>query len=640
MLRADWPSSCFAVPDRVNLLFLASLEPLLKASRPALNHSISGALLCPALLALLGFHGTVVTAQQPKQQETHQQDQKLRELIDQVWDFELTESPLLATDVGDPRGQDRLADDSMAAIERRAEARQQFLDRISEISVESLSPMSQIDHELVRRRLESQLADYRFKTHLMPINNREGFHISFPELPRLMNPKTKEDFKNYVARLNDFPRFTDEQIELLRGGIAAGLIQPAVIMRDSVAQAQSHVVEDADNSLLLQNVSAETREALGEESWNEIAAEIRGAVKTSVIPAYEKFARFLAEEYLPACRGPVGASAMPGGREFYRDRIRRFTTLDLTPEELHETGLRENARIRAEMEAIRQTVGFEGDLPAFLQHLRTDPKFYATTPEQLLKEVALILKTADGRLPELFGRLPRIPYGIREIPAYVAPQTTSAYYWPPATDGSRAGFYYVNTYNLSSRPLYQLEALSLHEAVPGHHLQLALQAELTELHPISRQSDFTAFIEGWALYSERLGKEIGFYKDPYQEFGRLSMEAWRASRLVVDTGIHWMGWSREQAIAYMKENTALSEHNIIAEVDRYIGWPGQALAYKTGELAIRRIRDQAEQQLGDRFDVRAFHDRVLEAGSIPIPLLEERVQAWIDGQLASEDGSE
>ncbi len=407
--------------------------------------------------------------------------------------------------------------------------------------------MSQIDHELVRRRLEAQLADYRFKTHLMPINNREGFHISFPGLPRLMNPKTKEDFKNYVARLNDFPRFTDEQIELLRGGIAAGLIQPAMIMRDSVAQAQSHVVEDADNSLLLQNISAETREALGEESWNEIAAEIRGAVKTSVIPAYEKFARFLAEEYLPACRGPVGASAMPGGREFYRDRIRRFTTLDLTPEELHETGLRENARIRAEMEAIRQSVGFEGDLPAFLQHLRTDPKFYATTPEQLLKEVALILKTADGRLPELFGRLPRIPYGIREIPAYVAPQTTSAYYWPPATDGSRAGFYYVNTYNLSSRPLYQLEALSLHEAVPGHHLQLALQAELTELHPISRQSDFTAFIEGWALYSERLGKEIGFYKDPYQEFGRLSMEAWRASRLVVDTGIHWMGWSREQA---------------------------------------------------------------------------------------------
>ncbi len=587
-------------------------------------------LLCPALLTLFAIFTSVLSAQEP-----NDEDRKLRGLLDQVWEFELTESPLLATNVGDARGQDRLADDSLAAITRRAETRQRFLNQLAEIRIDSLSPMSRIDHELVRLRLDGQTADYRFHTHLMPINNREGFHISFPELPRVMNPKSKTDFKNYVARLNDFGRYTDQQIELLRGGIEAGLVQPAIIMRDSVAQAQSHVVQDANESLLLQNIPEETREAMGEAAWNEIADEIRSAVETSVVPAYDKFAKFLREEYLPACRGPVGAAAMPEGRAFYRDRIKRFTTIDVTPEDLHETGLNENSRIRAEMEAIRASVGFEGDLPAFLQHLRTDPKFYATTPEQLLKEVALILKTADGRLPELFGRLPRIPYGIREIPAYVAPQTTSAYYWPPATDGSRAGFYYVNTYNLSSRPLYQLEALSLHEAVPGHHLQLALQAELTELHPISRESDFTAFIEGWALYSERLGKEIGFYKDPYQEFGRLSMEAWRASRLVVDTGIHWMGWSREQAIQYMTENTALSEHNIVAEVDRYIGWPGQALAYKTGELAIRRIRAEAEERLGDRFDVRAFHDRVLEAGSIPLPLLEDRVNEWIEQQLAS-----
>ncbi|MDG2224146.1 MAG: DUF885 domain-containing protein, partial [Rubripirellula sp.] len=295
------------------------------------------------------------------------------------------------------------------------------------------------------------------------------------------------------------------------------------------------------------------------------------------------------------------------------------------------TGIRENARIRGEMEAIRESVGFEGDLSAFLKYLRTDPKFYPKTADELLKEVAVILKKADGRLPELFGRLPRIPYGIREIPAYIAPQTTSAYYWPPATDGSRAGFYYINTYNLSSRPLYQLESLSMHEAVPGHHLQLALQAELTDLHPMSRESNFTAFIEGWALYSERLGKEIGFYKDPYQDFGRLSMEAWRASRLVVDTGIHWMGWSREKAIEYMKNNTALSEHNCVAEIDRYIGWPGQSLAYKTGELAISRMRREAEQRLGERFDIRAFHDKVLEAGSIPLPLLQSRVEEWIAG---------
>jgi uncharacterized protein (DUF885 family) len=557
-------------------------------------------------------------------------DQPLVQLLDEVWDFELTESPLLATNVGDPRGQDRLADDSPEALERRRARREQYWQRLLAIQPESLSAMRQIDYELLRYRLDGQLADDRFRTQLMPINNREGFHVSFPELPRLMNPRTKADFQNYVARLKDFRRYSEQQIELLRGGIGAGLTQPAIIMRDSVSQAEAHVVDDPAASLLLVNVSEESRAALGTQEWSQIEAQIREAIEVSVIPAYRALAEFLRSEYLPACRGPVGALALPDGREFYRDRVRRFTTIDVTPEELHETGLRENARIRAEMEAIRQSLGFDGDLPAFLQHLRSDPRFYAKTAEELLKEVSWILKRADGRLPELFGRLPRIPYGIREIPAYVAPQTTAAYYWPPASDGSRGGFYYLNTYNLSSRPLYQLEALSLHEAVPGHHLQLALQAELTELHPISRESDLTAFIEGWALYSERLGKELGFYKDPYQDFGRLSMEAWRASRLVVDTGIHWMGWSREQAIGYMRDNTALSEHDIVAEIDRYIGWPGQALAYKTGELVFRRLRAQAEQRLGEKFDVRAFHDRVLEAGSIPLPLLEKRVAEWIE----------
>ena len=557
-------------------------------------------------------------------------DNELTELLDQAWEFELTESPLLATDVGDPRGQDRLADDSPGAITRRIQTRRRFLERLLAIDAEQLSVNKRIDHELLRRRLDGQVAGHEFKTHLMPINNREGFHISFPELPRLMNPKTETDFKNYISRLNDFGRYTDQQIELLRRGIAAGLTQPGIIMRNSLGQVQAHIVDDPKQSLLLSNLSEQAWESLDQASREELAADIHAAITSSVVPAYQRFADFLEQEYLPACRGPIAAAALPGGRKFYRDRVLRFTTLDLSPEEIHATGVRENARIREEMESIRQHVGFEGDLPEFLKHLRTDPQFYAETPEQLLSQVALILKRADGRLPELFGRLPRIPYGIREVPTYVAPQTTAAYYWPPATDGSRAGFYYLNTYNLASRPLYQLEALSMHEAVPGHHLQLALQAELVDLHPISRQSNITAFIEGWALYSERLGKEIGFYEDPYQDFGRLSMEAWRASRLVVDTGIHWMGWTRRQAIEYMNANTALSEHNIVAEVDRYIGWPGQALAYKMGELTISRIRKDAQQRLGDRFDVRAFHDRVLEAGSIPMPLLEQRVNEWVE----------
>jgi uncharacterized protein (DUF885 family) len=585
-------------------------------------------LICSFLFALL--HSNVVRSQAV---EPSASDKSLRDLLDRVWEFELDESPMLATSVGDPRGQDRLSDASLEAIGRRNEARKKFLLELEEIDPDSLAPMSKIDHELLRFRLAGQLSNFRFDTHLMPISNRGGFHISFPELSRRMNPKTRADFHNYVSRLNDFGRYTDQQIELLRAGIEQGLTQPAVIMRDSLSQVEAHIVDDPSKSLLYGNISQETRDALGDEAWKEIGEEIREAVATTVVPAYRRFADFLSKEYLPACRGQVGASALPGGREFYLDRVRRFTTIDVTPQELHEIGIKENARIRSEMDAIRKSVEFDGDLVAFLEHLRTDPKFYAKSGEELLKEVAYVLKKADGRLPELFGRLPRIPYGIREIPAYIAPQTTTAYYWPPKTDGTTAGFYYVNTYNLSSRPLYQVESLSLHEAVPGHHLQLAIQAELTELHPISRESNFTAFIEGWGLYAEGLGKEIGFYKDPYQDFGRLSMEAWRASRLVVDTGIHWMGWSRGRAISYMKENTALSEHNITAEVDRYIGWPGQALAYKTGQLAISRIRAEAEERLGEKFDVRRFHDRVLEAGSIPLPMLERRVDEWVDGEL-------
>ena len=569
--------------------------------------------------------------------EPNQSDQTLTQLLDTVWEFELESSPFLATNVGDPRGQDRLSDDSLEAIQSRADQRARFLEKLNAIPAGKLSESRQIDRELLRQRLEGQLADFRFQTHLMPINNRGGFHIRFPELPRMMSPRSEVDFANYIARLQDFDRYTNQQIELLRGGIEAGLVQPAIIMRDSLSQVESHIVDDLSESLFLKNIATESKTNLGPESWSKIRIQIESALDSSVIPAYQRFAEFLQTEYLPACRGPVGASAMPMGREFYLDRIRRFTTIQISPEELHQTGLRENARIRTEMELIKQNVEFKGTLDEFLEHLRTEPRFYAKTAEELMQTTALILKRADGRLPELFGHLPRIPYGLREIPAYVAPQTTAAYYWPPATDGTRGGVYYLNTYNLSSRPLYQLEALSLHEAVPGHHLQLAIQAELQDLHPISRESNNTAFIEGWALYSERIGKEIGFYKDPYQDFGRLSMEAWRASRLVVDTGIHWMGWSRQRAIDYMTANTALSPHNIVAEVDRYIGWPGQALAYKTGELAISRLRQEAEKKLGGNFDVRSFHDRVLEAGSIPLPLLEKRISQWVGEQLETQN---
>ena len=582
-------------------------------------------------LVILIVFGSLVRSADNK--VTQPADSRLRRLMDRVWDFELTESPLLATDVGDPRGQDRLARSTLADIERRDQTLAAFLNELGNIPLDSLSTEDQVDHDLLERRLNRAREDYRLGLHLMPINNREGFHISFPELPRLMNPSNAEEFNNYIARLKDFSRYTDEQIALMKRGIEEGFVQPAVIMRQSASQAEAQVLEDAEKSLFLTDLLDESIAKLKPGEWDEIRPRVVDAIATSVIPSYKRFADFLRETYVPACRGSIAARVLPGGRELYQAQIRKFTTLDFTPDELHQRGITENARIRKQMEAIRREVEFEGDLPAFFEHLRTSEQFYAKTPQELLREVAYICKRVDGQLPTLFGKLPRTPYGIREIPAYVAPQTTSAYYWPPATDGSRGGFYYINTYNLSARPLYALESLSLHEAVPGHHLQLAIQAELDGLHPIRKHSSFGAFIEGWALYSEKLGTDLGIYKDPYQRFGQLSMEAWRASRLVVDTGIHALGWSRERAIQYMRDNTALSEHNIVAEIDRYIGWPGQALSYKVGELFISEQRRRVESELGDRFDVREFHDVVLSSGSIPLPMLERAIDAYLEAKL-------
>jgi uncharacterized protein (DUF885 family) len=352
-------------------------------------------------------------------------------------------------------------------------------------------------------------------------------------------------------------------------------------------------------------------------------------IEKAVVPAYRGLQRFMEEEYLPGARPTIAAADLPDGARFYEHRVRMNVSLPVTPSAVHEIGLQEVSRIRGEMEAVRRTVGFDGDHAAFGAFLRRDPRFCVETPAQLLKEVAFILKRMDGELPRLFRTLPRLPYGIKPVPDYLAPQTTTAYYWEGAGDGSRAGCYFVNTFDLPSRPLYELEALSLHEAVPGHHLQIALQQELADLPEFRRFEGFTAFVEGWGLYAERLGLEVGFYTDPYSDYGRLTYEMWRACRLVVDTGMHAFGWTRERAVAFMLENTALTELNVRNEVDRYITWPGQALAYKMGELKIRELRRKAEERLGGRFDLRSFHDAVLLDGAIPLDVLEAKIVAWL-----------
>lgn len=557
---------------------------------------------------------------------------QLQQLFADAWEHELREDPLFATHYGDRRYNHRLPSVTVADYERRLECERGFLDRWRAIDRDQLPPRQRISYDIFGRLKQDLVTEYEFQTYLMPITNRSGFHISFPDLPRDIPLARVEDYDNYIGRLGGFALYTAQHMELMRAGIAEQLTLPAVVLRSYEQPIKSQMVEDPTQSLLYKPF-LEFPQAISAADRARLAEAGRQAIAESVVPAYRSFLEFMTQEYVPAARGQVGASALPRGREYYRHRVRQFTTLDLAPEEVHETGLAEVARLRAEMLGIIEQVGFQGDFDAFVEFLRSEPRFYVDTSDQLLKEVGYVLKRMDGELPRLFKTLPRQPYGIREIPAFIAPSTTTAYYSPPAGDGSRAGYYYVNTFDLKSRPLYEIEALSFHEAVPGHHLQIALQQELGDLPPFQRFAGITAFVEGWALYAERLGLEVGFYQDPYSNFGRLSYEMWRACRLVVDTGIHYMGWSREQAIDFMAANTALTRHNMTTEVDRYISWPGQALAYKIGELKIRKLREEAEQRLGERFDVREFHDAILRQGAVPLALLEELVKQYIETTL-------
>jgi uncharacterized protein (DUF885 family) len=557
----------------------------------------------------------------------------LAKLMDDYWEWSLKENPLFATYAGDHRFDDRLPKVSLADSEQRNNDEQQFLTRLKAIKREGLSAADRVNYDMLGRQLGDDTAEFHFQSHLTPITNREGFHTLFPELRREMPLETVKNYENYIARLRGFDEYAAGHIELMRAGIAAGRTLPAVVLQHWEPSVESHIVDDPEKSLLyepFQKFPARVPEGQRER----LRRAGREAIRDGVVAGYRRFRDFMRDEYVPAARTSIGASALPDGRDFYRHRVRRFTTQELTPDQVHQLGLSEVKRIRGEMEAILREVKFDGDIAAFAASLEKDERFYAKTPEELMKEAAFILKKMDGELPRMFGRLPRVSYGLREVPEYIAPKTSAAYYQPPPGDGSRAGFFYLNTYNLKSRPLYALEALAFHEAVPGHHLQLALQQEMTDLPPFRRFSECTAFIEGWALYAERLGLECGFYEDQYSQFGRLSMEMWRACRLVVDTGIHWFDWSREKAIQYMQENSGQPLHNIEAEVDRYIAWPGQALAYKAGELKIRELRAYAERELGKQFDLRAFHDVVLSGGAMPLDVLEETVKTWVEQQRA------
>ena len=549
-------------------------------------------------------------------------------LLAEAWEDALREDPLLATRAGDARYNDRLPRVTPADQERRAQTARETLQRLQAIPRAALSRRDQVTYDILARARREALGEHEHRAWLVPITNREGFHIDVAQLPEEMPFQTVADYEAYLARLADFQRYAREQVANLRQGMALGITLPRVVLEGFDATISAHV-KPADQTVFfapfrrLPSSIAPAEQARLTEAGRRVITE-------SVVPAYRELLQFMQREYVPAARPTVGASALPEGLRFYEHRVRRFTSLEVAPAEVHRIGREEIARIRREMDAVIARTGFRGDFAAFLRHLRTEPRFYATSPDDLLKQASWIAKRMDGQLPRLFRMLPRMPYGVAPIPDYIAPKTTGAYYSSPSGDGTRAGTYFVNTYDLRSRPLYVLEALTFHEAVPGHHLQLAVQQELTDLPPFRRFVSSSAFVEGWALYAEQLGREVGFYEDPYSDFGRLTYEMWRACRLVVDTGLHALGWTRQQAIDFMAAHTALSLHEVTTEVDRYIAWPGQALGYKMGELKIRELRRKAEEALGPRFDLRAFHDVLLRNGSVPLDVLEEEVDSYLD----------
>ena len=555
---------------------------------------------------------------------------QLHRLLNESWETQLRLDPLFATMCGDRRYNDRYPEVGEAAVERQRQAMRGFLAGLAAIPRGELSPTDQVNYDVFGHMLRSELSALEVPLYRMTFSKHGGFHTLFLDIIQLTPFETLADYEAYLQRLRGFLGYARQNIELLREGLKTGYVSSRAAMNGVLDTVAPHIVSNPLESLFFQPL-LNLPESLPAGERERLCAAAAEAVRASVIPAFQELHTFLAEEYLPAAGESIAASALPGGLPLYETMVRYHTTTGLSPEQIHQVGLNEVARIRDEMDAVQRKVGFAGSLREFIQSLRADPRFYVSTPAQLLKEVALILKRMDGELPGLFGKLPRTPYGIREIPDYFAPHTTSAYYFPGPGNGSKAGFYYVNTFDLKSRPLYEYEALSLHEAVPGHHLQIALQQELEGMPEFRRHYNFTAYVEGWALYAERLGLEVGFYTDPYSDFGRLTYEMWRACRLVVDTGMHALGWTRQQAIDYMAENSALSMLNIANEVDRYIAWPGQALAYKLGELKIRALRAQAERELGPAFNLRAFHDVILSSGPLPLALLEQQVQDWIAG---------
>lgn len=539
--------------------------------------------------------------------------------------------PSQATYEGYPGQNTRWVDNSKRGIEVRQEQTRRLLGATRNLDISELPERQQLDYQLLYQDLLREVKGYQFPDHLQPVTHMSGIQRSVPAVLNSMPRRTVADYEDILTRLEKLSSLVEQTQESMREGLRKEITPPQITLRDLPRQIRALIPATPEQSPLLK-AFAEMPRGIPIAKQQNLRQRALSIYNKQLLPAWRQMAEFVERDYIPGAQKDIALSSREDGLRWYAYKVEQNTTTELSPEEIHRIGLAEVKRIRAEMQAVMQKTGFQGDFKAFTEFLRTDPRFYHTSREALLRDYRDIAKRIDGELPALFGTLPRLPYGVKPIPSYSEQSQTTAYYQPGSNEAGRAGIFFANTYNLPSRPKWEMEALTVHEAMPGHHLQIALAQEQTDIHPLRRFTFYTAFVEGWGLYSESLGYDLGLYKDPYSEFGALTYDMWRAVRLVVDTGMHQLGWSREQAIEYFMENSAKPLHDVTLEIDRYLIWPGQALAYKLGQLKIKELRARAEKSLDSNFDIRSFHDALLGAGALPLNVLEARINSWIESQ--------
>jgi uncharacterized protein (DUF885 family) len=553
---------------------------------------------------------------------------RLQKLFDLSWETTMHASPEFATAVGYPGLNDRWSDMSFEAIEFGRALTVKMLQALDSIDRSKLTPAEQVNYDLAHRRVEREIEGKKFHREYMQINQVGGVQQGIPQLLSFMPANNVKDYENIIARLRGIPHVIDQTIDLLNKGLQEGITPPKITLREVPGQVGNLLVDSPMKSPMLKAFQ-KFPDSIPINEQARLKSDGSSAFEEATLPAFRKLQSYLTNTYLPASRDTIAMSDLPDGKSWYAFNVRNSTTTNLTPEQIHQIGLSEVKRIRKQMDDLIVTTGFKGSFAEFLTFLRTDPRFFYDKPEDLLTGYRDIAKRIDPGLVKLFGKLPRMTYGVIPVPSYAEKSQTTAYYEDGSRAAGRPGYFYANTYDLKSRPKWEMESLTLHEAVPGHHLQISLAQELENVPEWRRHDDYTAFVEGWGLYAESLGADLGLYEDPYSKFGQLTYEMWRAIRLVVDTGMHTMGWTRQQALDYFKANSAKAEHDIEVEVDRYIVWPGQALAYKIGELKIKEMRAFAEKELGPKFDIRAFHDHVLGNGALPLDLLEKNIRTWV-----------